>query len=846
MKRILLLFAISCFVLSAKAQFGGGAPTITGKISGTVVDSLTNKPLEYATISIFRSGGKAPITGVITDEKGNFKLNNLAPGKYKISLSFIGYPAKIIDPVVTTLSKPDHNMGTVLLSPGNKTLGQVNVVGQKAVIENKIDKIVYNAEKDLTATGGNASDILRKVPLVSVDINGNVSLRGDQNVKVLINGKPSGAMANNLADVLRSFPADQIKNVEVITSPSAKYDAEGSGGIINIVTKSKNISGVSGSISGGLGTRQNNGNANLSIKQNRLAVNGNFGGNFTWPQETPTTLHSQSDLQTTDQNSTSRIKRYSYTGSGSLSYDFNNFNSITSNISFNQGGFKNTGHSVNNIVNPTSTNIYTTDNNAKTVFGGFDWDAGYTHNFKKEGHELSIDGQWSHSKTTVDYTTLYSAHAAYTTPSPSQQANNGGVNNEYTAQVDYTLPVNDKIKFEAGGKSIFRIITSNSDFYSQDDSSGDFIFNPATSNDYNYNQDVYAGYSMFTFTLPKGIALQTGARVENTRINGKASNANLGLAPFSNSYTTFVPSLSAAKTFGAQTLKLSYTKRIQRPSLQYLNPFLNQSNFQNQSQGNPNLSPEVSQSLELNYNTYIKSSVINASVYYKRTTDVIESLINPVVVPVQNPVPGGDTVTTVNRTTYANVGTNNSVGASFFGSITPIQPLTIRGNINAFTYKPNAGAQFANQQSSNGTYIQYNAFMSGSLTLKGGFTAETYAILNSPRRTIQGKNPSFGFIGFGMKKDILDKKATIGFNTLSPFQNAINFNQQIVSKNLVQTSHTAFPFRSFGITFSYNFGKISVRPENPLNQKKGLNDDLKTDPGNQMGGQGAPQMGGGR
>jgi outer membrane receptor protein involved in Fe transport len=824
MKRIVLFFAISCSILSAKAQFVGAKSAITGKISGTIIDSVTNKPMDYATVSIFHSGGKAPITGVVTDEKGNFKLNDLPPGKYKLTFSFIGYPTKTIDPVITTLSKPDKNIGAVKLAPDTKILNQVEVTGQRAVIENKIDKIVYNAEKDLTSVGGNASDILRKVPLVSVDINGNVALRGDQNVKVLINGKPSGAMANNLADVLRSFPADQIKNIEVITSPSAKYDAEGSAGIINIITKSKNISGVSGSVSGGLGTRQNNGNANLSIKQNRLAINGNFGGNFTWPQETPTTLHSVvSDTSITDQHSMSRIKRYAYTGSGSLSYDFNNYNSITSNISFNQGGFKVDGNSSTHTRTPSHENFYNynTDNNTKTVFGGFDWDAGYTHKFKKEGHELSIDGQWSHSKTTVDYTTEYSADSSYTLPPQNQTANNGGINNEYTAQIDYSLPVSDKVKFEAGGKSIFRIITSNSDF----------VNDPALSNKYDYNQDVYAGYSLFTFTLPKGIALQTGARVENTQINGKSANVNLGLEPFSNSYTTFVPSLSVAKTVGAQTFKLSYTKRIQRPSLQFLNPFLNQSNFQNQSQGNPNLSPEVSQSVEFNYNTYIKSSVINASVYYKRTTDVIESLVNP--------ISGGG-----NLTTYANVGTNNSIGASFFGSITPIQPLTIRGNINAFTYKPNASAAFAAQQSSNGTYIQYNAFMSGSLTLKGGFTAETYAILNSPRRTIQGKNPSFGFIGFGMKKDILNKKATIGFNTLSPFQNAINFDQQIASKNLTQTTHTAFPFRSFGLTFSYNFGKISVKPENPLNQKKGLNDDLKTDPG--QGGQGVgPQIGGG-
>lgn len=825
MKRILVLITIfSTVILSAKAQFGGGA-TITGKISGTVVDSITKRPLDYATVSIFHSGGKAPITGVITDEKGVYKLNNIAPGKYKISISFIGYPAKIIDPVTTTLSKPDNNMGTVYIAPSAKTLSEVNVVGQKALIENKIDKIVYNAEKDLTAQGGNASDVLRKVPLVAVDINGNVSLRGDQNVKVLINGKPSGAMSNNLADVLRSFPADQIKSIEVVTSPSAKYDAEGSGGIINIITKSSNISGVSGGISGGLGTRQNNGNANLSIKQNRLAISGNFGGNFTWPQETPTN-NSQINLlshDTTLQNSMSRIKRYAYTGSGELNYDFNNYNAIHSSIRFNQGGFNVTGHTDSHSFNTDGpTQAYSADNDSKTVFGGFDWIGDYTHKFKKEGHEITLSGEWSHSKTTVDYNTDYTA--VY----PDQLANNGGINNEYTAQLDYALPISKAVKFEAGGKSISRIITSNYDFYNNG------VFNSQLSNDYDYNQYVYAGYSMFTFTLPKNWALQTGMRVENTEIDGKSSNVNLGLKPFENNYTSLVPSLSLSKTIKSSTLKLSYSKRIQRPSLQFLNPFLNQSNPLYQSKGEPSLAPEVAQTVELNLNSYIKSSVINFSVYYKRTNNIIESLAVPNDVVINNQTQKGT------LTTYANIGTNNSVGASFFGSVNPIKILTIRGSINGYSYHPQASAAYAAEQSSNGTFFQYNAFMSGSLALSGGFAAETFAILNSPRRTIQGKNPSFGFIGFGVRKDLMDKRASIGFNTLSPFQNAINFDQEIASSSLKQTSHTAFPFRSFGITFSYHFGKLSAKPDNPMAPaKKGLNDDLKQ--GDQNGGTGSPR-----
>lgn len=828
MKHLLLLFTLFAFTLTARAQFsmGGGGSSVTGRISGSVVDSISKKPIDYATITLYRSGGKAPLNGVVSDEKGNFRINNLNPGNYKVTVSFIGYPTKTIDPVTTTPGKPDINLGSIRLSPSGRLLKGVDIVADAPLIENRIDKIVFNAEKDITSAGGNATDVLRKVPLLSVDINGNVALRGDQNVRVLINGKPSGAMSSNLADVLRSLPADQIKNVEVITSPSAKYDAEGSGGIINIITKNKNVAGVSGSVSGGAGTRQNNGNLNINIKQNRLTVTANLGGNFTWPQTTPTTFFSYNDtsLTQTNQTSLSKVKRYAGSGAGSVSYDFNNFNSITSTIRFNQGGFKNNGAINNSTIDPRYGNsAYNNTNDSKNTFGGFDWNAGYTHKFKKEGNELSFAGQWSHSKVLVDYTSLFTPIGSSTQTFQNQQANNDGINNEYTLQADYSLPVNKVLKIEAGGKSIFRRINSNSDFYNQI-TGGGFIFNPATSNTYDYNQDVYAGYSVFSFALPKSIGLQIGARVENTQIDGKSANTLLPLQPFDNSYTTFIPSFAISKTFnGTQTFKLSYTKRIQRPSLQFLNPFLNTSNVQNQSVGNPSLSPEISQTMELNFNTFIKSSVINASIYYKHTSDIIESLVSTVPYTTTN-ASGADITRNVNRTNYFNVGKNNSVGVSFFGSINPVKPLTLRASINSFTYSPSASGAFASQQSSTGTYILYNVFGNGTLVLKNGFSAETFAILNSPRRTIQGTNPSFGFLGFGLKKEVLKKKGTIGFNTLSPFKKAINFNSNINTDHLTQSSKTAFPFRSFGINFSYNFGKINYNPQT----KKGINnDDLK-------------------
>lgn len=857
MKRIYLLIIIFCATLSARAQFGvgGGGSSIKGKISGLIIDSLTKKPVDYATISLYRSGGKTPINGVTTDEKGNFKLDNINSGSYKIVVSFLGYQSKTIDPVTTTASKPDHNMGTIILAPSARALNTVQIVGQTPLIENRIDKIVYNAEKDLTAAGGNATDVLQKVPLVAVDINGNVSLRGDGNVRVLINGKPSGATSASLSDVLKTIPADQIKSIEVVTSPSAKYDAEGSAGIINIITKSKSTSGLSGSVSGGVGTRQNNGNANINYNKNRFSLSANVGGNLTWPQTS--IISSDQVIQTpaiaatatsparpaidihNSSNATSEIKRHGVLGSVTAGYEFNGFNSINSTIRLNDGGFNRAGTGTNSRINnlvPALSQVFTSNSIAHNKFSGFDWNVDYTHKFKKEGHELSVSGQWSHSIINTDYTNLFTA------VNPSQTGRNDGKNNEYTFQADYTLPISKKIKLEAGGKTIQRRISSIYDIFSTDNNGGNVVRDSLNSNLYDYNQNVYAGYTVFTFTLPKNYSILAGARYENTRISGdpqnpyqSASNSLFqNLQPFTANYNTYIPSLTFQKTFGTQTIKLAYSKRIQRPSLQFLNPFIDRSDIQNQRQGNPTLSPETSQTVELNYNTFIKSSVLNFSVYYKNTKNLIEGIATPI----SEVINGQNIIGT--RTVFANIGQNNSYGASFFGSINPIKVLTIRGSINAFTYKPDPAGIYVTAASQNGTYVQYTAFGSASVTLEHGIIAEAFGFTNSPRRTIQGTNPSFGIYAFGLRKQFNNKKSSIGFNTVQPFARDKSFNTNISSPGFSSRSNVSFPFRSFGITFSHSFGKISFATPNPNQKKKGVNNDDTLQGGDQTGGGAAP------
>jgi outer membrane receptor protein involved in Fe transport len=832
-----LVMSLTCLltlVNNVKGQTPGGGPPAgitgngNGSISGVVVDSLSKKPLDYATISLFKAGVATPVTGALTDGKGAFKITGLQPGEYRVQVAFLGYMTKNVNNISVTGSNSNINLRQIIVAPSAKMLDAVQITGEKNIIENRIDKLVFNAEKDVTSSGGNASDILRKVPMVSVDMDGNVALRGSQNVRILINGKPSGALVTNAADVLRSMPSDQIKNIEVITAPSAKYDAEGSAGIINIITKKKDVTGFSGSITGSVGTRQSNQSANLNFNKNKLSLTASFGYNTGWPQTTYNSFSSQNTNVGTTSSSEGQntSNRHFSNGSASLGYDFDENNLFSSSFSTRGGAFKNSGSTVNtNFSQAEGTVNYTAITSNEFKVSNFDWNNDFTHKFKKQGEEISIAGQWTHGISDVNYLSEYSAFTQ------NQRAANNGANNEYTIQLDYVLPINKAFKLETGAKSILRRIKSEYDFFNPD-ATGAYVFNSATSNSYDYDQDVYSGYGLLTTTLKNGYTIQIGARLENTKINGNSGNSNAGLSPFNNTYNNFVPSFVISKALTpTQTLKLSYSKRIQRPSLQFLNPFRNTSNPLNQTQGNPELSPEITQTIELNYSTFIKTSVINASVYYRRTADIIESYVS--TVPFTTTDNAGNTVTRdVSLTNYLNIGNNNSIGSSLFGSTQLFKILTLRGNVNAFTYKPQVISSL--QSGNQSTYVQYNAFISGTVKLSNTLSAETFVIQNSARRTFQGSNPAFNLFVIGAKKDIFNKKGNIGINITQPFQDYKDFTSRINSGPLIQNSRFSVPFRSFGVSFTYNFGKTTFGP--PKKKRGVTNDDLKQ--GDSNGGQG--------
>lgn len=815
MKRNLLLFFLSIFYFTASAQFPGGfggskKTTVKGRISVTIKDSLSKSPVNYATVSLISIKTQKPVNGGVTDNDGQVILQNVDAGSYLLKVGFIGYNTKSVK-VETTEKSLDRNVGTVFLKPTTNSLSDVKVVGTRAIIENKVDRMVYNAEADGTNAGGDATDVMRKVPMLSVDPSGNVQLRG-ASVRVLINGKPSGTMAASESDALKMIPAEQIKSVEVITSPSAKYDAEGSGGIINIILKKSNAQGVSGSVSASAGTRQNNGSLNLTAKTGRLSVNGNFGTNVAYAQDSRVlivnnTTFPNGTTNNIDQNGVSKFSRGSYNGGLGLSYDFNAYNNISSTVKysrFNNGGPGSADYIINNLP---ATNI----SDVTLVRNNTDWNVDYTKTTKKEGEEFTVSGQLSTSTSPTSISNILTS-AAF--PAGLQTSSNNAVkNDEYTGQTDYTYPFSKTTILETGAKGIFRSVKSQ--------------YGTGTGN-FDYNQDVAAAYGVISFDLTNKVKFKGGLRAEYTNIGFNTStNGNQ-----KNDYFNLFPSFILSRTLNkGATLKFSYNRRVERPSQVYLNPFRNESDRFNVTEGNPQLNPELSQNLELGYNTFIKGSIISASIFYRNTGGVIEKSISPFVENGLSKV----------LTSYINVGRSQSYGLNLFGSYNPKPKWTLMANFAANTYQVNNIAT----NISTGTYLNYSVFGRSAYGFGKGINFEVFGVATSANRTYQGKTDPLYFYGASLKKEILNRKGTIGINTLNPFTKDLHIHTQNNSMDaagtVFQNTNIYYPLRSFGINFSYSFGKLKFSAESKIK-----NDDVK-ESGQQggAGGMGSPAGGAG-
>ncbi len=823
-KNLIIFILLFVGITTMNAQHPGGgrrgkskAPTVKGKITGVIIDANSNQPIEFAAIVLTKAEDDRQMDGTISDGSGFFRIPNIAPGNYKLHITFLGYKDKVVSDIKLTPKNPDKKLHEIRLEPTGVALDEVTVTGTAALVENKIDRIVFNAEKDVTSVGGDATDVLRKVPLLSVDFDGNVSLRGSSQILVLINGRPSTFFSENLAEALQTIPADQIKKVEVITQPSAKYDGEGTAGIINIVTKKKGAQGFSGSINGSVGTRVNNGTASLAVASGRFGLNLSGGAHFSWPRPSSTALYREDfvDGQKRIFEAMGDATSYYVGPRGTLSafYDFNAYNSISMSASLRGHGGGNEG-TTDVVFNDPIHNIlqeYTIENDRVRNYQGFDWSTDYRKTFETPEKEFAFAVQLSGNRSTTDNETSQMGN------SPDlllrQQFDNNGLNLEKTVQADYVQPiVKDRVKLEIGAKAVFRDISSRYDYSDFDFDNQVFISNNDRSDQFDYTQNVYAGYVSANMKLGENYGMIIGGRFEQTEIDGSVESGKTD--PFSNRYNNFLPSFIISRKFeNFKTLKLSYSERIKRPSLRHINPYVDLENQRNITYGNPYLLPEKKRQVELSYNTMLKGIMLNGALYYNYTEGNIESILTI-------------DENGISNNTYLNVGSTSSIGFNFFTSATIAKILTIRGGFNIFTY--DAQGKIEGVDVSRQSYT-WNGNLNATLDLGKGYKAEVFGFARPNRQTIQGTRPAFSMFSIGAKKEFWNKRASLGIRIVSPFRKNLAFVTSLEGENFTQESDYTILFRSFGLSFSYRFGKMDFKQRSRKTRIK--NDDVKSDGG---------------
>lgn len=821
-----------------KEEFTGvaeDAPKGNGKIAGMLIDSTSGKPVEFATIALMDVKTNKPVDGTTSDAKGHFSMTKLAPGDYRLQYSFIGY--KNVDSKQFTIAKgTDLNMGSVKLPADVRTLGEVVVTGQAALIEEKVDRLVFNADKDITAKGGDASDVLKRVPMLSVDLDGNVSLRGSQNIRVLINNKPSTIVAANVADALKQLPADMIKSVEVITSPSAKYDAEGAAGIINILTKKNTLHGLTLNVDAGVGLRASNLGLNGSYRQGKLGITlGGFGRamyNRASSTLDQTTLVGGQLLRTNQQGTAFDKPIFGQYTLG-FDYDLAKDQSLSANVRFGTRNFIQEQNQLTNIfLGDSLLNRTNRDVDRKDLSNSVDMNLDYIRTFKPQ-QEWTISTQYSRTGLTNNFYADLLGRAGELTG--RQQNLNNNTNQEITLQTDYQTPIKKNQLLEFGAKAIMRQVDSRYE-YRIGGSTGDLVFDP--TNPYGslkYNQNIGAGYISYTYVTPSKYTFKVGTRYEHTGITAKADETKPLNIP---SYSNLVPSINVSKSLkGGSTLKAGYNRRIQRPGLQQLNPNVNTANAQMIMVGNPNLSPELTDNVELSLSSTIKKTYLNASVFGRLTNNAITQIRIPA--DTTSGFPSGAIITT-----FQNIGVQRTLGANVFFNTSLTPKWSLNGGLDGYyVYMQGTtpGADGKSMTISN-TGLSIGGRLMSQLQLDKGWSAQVFSFFRGPSPQLQGTMGSFYMYSLGVRKDIANKRGSIGLAAENFVGNGVTMRSNLNTPLLTQVNVNHLYNSNVKVTFTYRIGKMTF--EEPRRKSRSVSNDDVSGAGNNDsgGGQGQQQQ----
>ncbi|MFI5162072.1 MAG: outer membrane beta-barrel protein [Sphingobacteriales bacterium] len=825
MKSLFLILLCSLFSLFALAQ--GTPQTVT--ITGNVIDSATNKPLDFVTVALQNAKTHVGIKSGLTKGDGTFSLKTTSTGPFEVALVFVGYKSKVIAVMGTDNS---INLGKLLLLPSSNQLQEVSVTAAKPLMKQEVDRITYDVQADPDSKALSVLDMMRKVPLLSVDGNDNIQLKGSGNYKILINGKESALVAKNPSDILKSMPATNVERIEVITTPPAKYDAEGLSGIINIVTKKNADQGYNIGVNSRFNTVFGAGyNLNGTLKEGKFGMSffGGFGsnGNNTTSSRNvenifATPVSSETDILQTGTNNNKGNFHY---GGTELSYEIDTLNLLTASFDlFDQGQHQHSIEISNTNVGGNPFQSFSLDNLAHITFTGFDASVNYQLGFKGSKDKLlTISYKYSYSPNDQYNNNVFTNRTNYYYKQyPDFQQNNDAGNKDHTIQVDYAAPLNKQIAIEAGAKAILRNNYSNFNVDDRDSVTQQFRRVDSLTNNFTYHQDILSLYNSYQLKLEKWTG-KAGLRLEHTALSADFISTGVETAP---SYSNLIPSVSIQRSFKNSSLNFGFTQRIQRPGIFQLNPFVDYSNRPFVTAGNPQLKPELDNTFDLTYSNFAHGS-INIDLSYAFSNNSIQnvSYLQPQVF---NGKP--DTIT---FTTFKNLGANKTLGLNINTNLTLAKNLTmgLNGQVNHIWLSGNFGGSAYNNNGFTGNGFGNLRFKFG----KGWATSFNVGYF-SGQVTLQGRSSDFIFNQYLFSKEFFDRKMTIVFVANNPYSKFNTFHNIVNSTAFYQDQENQNYYRSFAVRLNFRIGKLNSQIKK---NEHGINND------DQKGGGGSNNNSGG-
>ena len=786
-----------------------------GQINGVVIESDTKSPLEYVSIILFKKDNSKAQNGTSTNKKGQFVINDLDTGVYQLKIEFIGTKPISINNILITKLKNTISIDTIEITKSSTQLKEVVVKSSTNLIENKIDKMVFNAEKDISSQGGVATDLLKKIPMVSVDIDGNVQLSGTSSIRFLINGKPSIAYGSNLNEVLQSIPASEIKTVEVITNPGAKYDADGLGGIINIVLKQNKTKGYNGNINTSVGTLLENGSINLAARNNNFGASLFLSTNSRLLATTPMSMYRSSVdslnkvYNYIQQDGSSDVKRQGTHSGLNLDWTYLKKNFFTASFGLNNFGTDASGSNTQILSSQPfggsivqKSILHNLTSNSFSENGNYNYSFGYKRTFDKEDRELEISYNAGSSKFNINTASLQ-----YLMPMQLFNFGSTNLNNtqekESELKIDYSEPITDKVKLNFGTKFVGLGINSITNVFSQSSTQA-LKQNNSLSNTLDYNQHVMAFYSEIEFPIEKIVDVKIGGRWEQTKLDAIFSNSNQPVNP---NYSNFVPSIFFKRNIGDDnSINLSYSRRINRPGTEELNPYINTTDPKNMTQGNPYLLPELGERIELTYNQKVNNLGSFMITIFQRNSN---QDIQPYVVYYPSLKVGDSLYYNVNLSKSQNIGLEKNTGVNLFGDIKLSNSLSIRSNLSYYYRKiynsidPNYNASSQNYR------INVNLTYEFSKNL----VSECFGNFNSARNEVQGKYPANASYSLAVRKKFWNGKGSLGIVANNLFAEYVKQQTLISGPNFNSNTIRYVPSRSFGVSFNWRFGKLEFKKE---------------------------------